>query len=142
MLTPPAGRRREGKVDHPRAGLAPPPGHGPLARGDPLDRDHLPALPGANPALAGPGVLPGVRRRPGELSMGYVKTKKISSWRRFAMATWRAPDDPTIYGSMQFEVTRPLARIKSIREKTGVKVTLATILGQGLARGLRETPDC
>lgn len=74
--------------------------------------------------------------------MGYTKAKKISSWRRFAMATWRGPNDPTIYGSMQFEVTRPLARIKSIREKTGVKVTLATILGQGLARGLRETPEC
>jgi pyruvate dehydrogenase E2 component (dihydrolipoamide acetyltransferase) len=74
--------------------------------------------------------------------MGYFRAPKISSWRRFSMATWRAPNDPTIYGSAQFEVERALARMKSIREKTGVKVTLATILGAGLGKALREVPDC
>lgn len=73
--------------------------------------------------------------------MGYRRAKNVSSWRRLSLATWKAPNDPTIYGSMRFDVTRALARMASIRAKTGVKVTLATVLGQGLARGLRENPE-
>jgi pyruvate/2-oxoglutarate dehydrogenase complex dihydrolipoamide acyltransferase (E2) component len=74
--------------------------------------------------------------------MGYRRVDRVSSWRRFAMATWRAPNDPTVYGTAQFDVTRALARIRSIREKTGVKVTLATVIGQGLAKGLAAVPEC
>jgi pyruvate dehydrogenase E2 component (dihydrolipoamide acetyltransferase) len=76
-----------------------------------------------------------------ENPMGYSRTAGISSWRRFALAAWRPPNDPTIYGMMQFDVTRALKRIQSIREKTGAKVTIPTIVGQGLAIGVAADPD-
>jgi pyruvate/2-oxoglutarate dehydrogenase complex dihydrolipoamide acyltransferase (E2) component len=72
---------------------------------------------------------------------GFRKQEGASSWRRIALGTWSAPDDPTVYGLLEVDVTRALAFVARCRAETGVHVTLTHLVGRAVALAIRERPE-
>ena len=66
--------------------------------------------------------------------------KSPSSFRKLAVASWRAPNDPTIYGTMAIEMTDALAYIERARAG-GVKVTVTHLVARAVALALRKNEE-
>ena len=64
-----------------------------------------------------------------------------STFRRVAAAMWRKPADPTIYGSMDIDVTETLRFIERYRETTGIRLTITHVVAQAVAKAFAENPD-
>jgi pyruvate dehydrogenase E2 component (dihydrolipoamide acetyltransferase) len=71
----------------------------------------------------------------------YRRVLNPTSWRRLALATWRAPDNPTVYGTIEVDVTEALGLIERLRAEEGVHVTLTHLVAKALARGIAANPD-
>ncbi len=65
---------------------------------------------------------------------------RLTGWRRIAGAVWRAPSDPQIYGSMEFDASA-LLRFEERARAAGHHVTPTHMVGRAIAHGLREVPD-
>lgn len=69
-----------------------------------------------------------------------VEKIRIAGWRKIAAATWNNPNDPQIYGDMEFDATALLA----FMEEAGVadhKLSITHLVGKALAHALGEHPD-
>jgi pyruvate/2-oxoglutarate dehydrogenase complex dihydrolipoamide acyltransferase (E2) component len=64
-----------------------------------------------------------------------------SSFRRMAAAMWKNPSDPTIYGSMDVDVTETLAEIARFRERTGLKLSITHVVTRAVAQAFRNNPE-
>lgn len=71
----------------------------------------------------------------------YRRVANPTSWRRLALATWKAPDNPTVYGTIEVDLTAGLELIESLRRTAGVHVTVTHLVAKALALGLAEHPD-
>ncbi len=66
----------------------------------------------------------------------------ISAWRRLALAAWRKPNDPTIFGTLEVDAGPVLEFVRRKREETGVHVTVTPVVGRALALALQAHPEC
>lgn len=66
---------------------------------------------------------------------------KIQGWRKIAAATWSHPNDPQIFGDMEFDATPILEFIEEARRATGVPLTLTHVVGKAIGHALGEHPD-
>ncbi|MEW5743427.1 MAG: 2-oxo acid dehydrogenase subunit E2 [Myxococcota bacterium] len=66
--------------------------------------------------------------------------KEVSTFRRMAATMWKAPSDPTIYGSMDVDVTETLAELQRYRERTGVRLTMTHIVTRAAALAFARYP--
>lgn len=57
------------------------------------------------------------------------------------MHTWRPPRDPTVYGTLDVDVSRATAWLENERRRTGVKVTLTHLVGKAIALAIAERPE-
>jgi pyruvate dehydrogenase E2 component (dihydrolipoamide acetyltransferase) len=73
--------------------------------------------------------------------MPFRLEKRVSTWRKVAMAAWDKPNDPTVYGTLSVDAGPALAYIDAVRVKSGVKVTVTHLVGRAIAIALRDTPD-
>ena len=64
----------------------------------------------------------------------------VSTFRRMAATMWSAPSDPTIYGSMDVDVTQTLAALQRYRERTGVRLTLTHVVTRAAALAFAKHP--
>src|SRR5919198_3406783 len=64
-----------------------------------------------------------------------VEERKLSGWRKIAGAMWRPPDDPQVYGVLQFDATPHLELIERARA-SGCPVTPTHIVGKAVAYAL------
>jgi pyruvate/2-oxoglutarate dehydrogenase complex dihydrolipoamide acyltransferase (E2) component len=65
---------------------------------------------------------------------------KLKGWRKIAGAMWGPPDDPQVYGILEFDATPHLALIE--RGKTaGYPITPTHLVGRAVAHALHEVPD-
>ena len=64
-------------------------------------------------------VAPDVARR----KPPYERVQNPTSWRRLALATWAAPDNPTVYGTIEVDMTESLALIERLAVVDAVLVT-------------------
>ncbi len=71
----------------------------------------------------------------------FFPVKNPSSFRRIAAAMWHRPADPTIYGSMDLDVTHTLAFIESFRRSTGRKLTITHVVARAVARAFGRYPE-
>lgn len=69
------------------------------------------------------------------------RVKQIPTWRKLAMATWRAPDDPTVYGSVDVDMTLAMEYIRRLRREHGEKVTVTHLVGKAVADAIAEVPE-
>jgi pyruvate dehydrogenase E2 component (dihydrolipoamide acetyltransferase) len=65
---------------------------------------------------------------------------KLAGWRKIASAMWGPPDDPQIYGAMEFDATPMLALIERGRA-AGHRVTVTHLVGRSIALALAAVPD-
>lgn len=70
-----------------------------------------------------------------------AKKVKIKGWRKIAAAAWGQPNDPQIYGDFEFDATNLLTFIDEVREATGTRLTVTTMVGRALAKAFAENPD-
>src|SRR5688572_3770070 len=64
-----------------------------------------------------------------------------SSFRRMAAGMWGHPRDPSIYGSMDLDVTETLAFMERFRARTGRRLTMTHIVGRAVARAFQRHPE-
>jgi hypothetical protein len=60
--------------------------------------------------------------------------------RKLAIATWRPPRGPNIYGKLELDATEALAYLSGVRERTGERATLTHLVGRATAEALAEEP--
>ncbi|MDH4281118.1 MAG: 2-oxo acid dehydrogenase subunit E2 [Myxococcales bacterium] len=68
--------------------------------------------------------------------------KNLSSWRRMAAVAWSPPDDPTIYGTIDLDMTNALAFLPKESERTGEHLTVTHLVTKAIADTLGAHPDC
>jgi len=66
---------------------------------------------------------------------------EASSFRRMAAAMWKSPNDPTIYGSMDIDVTGTLAWLAAERERTGTKLSVTHVVARAVAQAFAKHPE-
>jgi pyruvate dehydrogenase E2 component (dihydrolipoamide acetyltransferase) len=71
----------------------------------------------------------------------FTNLENPSSFRKMAVAMWRAPDSPVIYGTMAVEMSAAIAWLDKQREGGGPKVTVTHLVARALALALRKYPD-
>ncbi|MDP2341943.1 MAG: 2-oxo acid dehydrogenase subunit E2 [Deltaproteobacteria bacterium] len=57
-----------------------------------------------------------------------------SSFRRMAASMWTNPTDPSIYGSMDVDVTSTLVFIEKFRKETGLQLTMTHVVARATAQ--------
>jgi pyruvate dehydrogenase E2 component (dihydrolipoamide acetyltransferase) len=65
---------------------------------------------------------------------------KLAGWRKIASAMWGPPDDPQIYGAMEFDATPMQALIERGRA-AGHRITVTHLVGRSIALALQAVPD-
>lgn len=71
----------------------------------------------------------------------FIPEEEASAFRRIAASVWSAPNDPTIHGSMDIDVTEALSYIQALRKLENTKVTITHLVARALALGLAKHPD-
>jgi pyruvate/2-oxoglutarate dehydrogenase complex dihydrolipoamide acyltransferase (E2) component len=71
----------------------------------------------------------------------YRRQRNPSSWRRLATATWRAPNDPTVYGTLDVDMTAGLDLIDCLRREEGIHVTVTHLVAKSLAMSIALHPE-
>jgi len=69
-----------------------------------------------------------------------VERVKIQGWRKIAGAMWGPPDDPQMYGMLEFDAT-PLLELIDKGRAAGHPVTATHLVGRAVAHALHEVPD-
>ena len=65
---------------------------------------------------------------------------KLSGWRKIAGAMWGPPDDPQMYGILEFDAT-PLIAFQDAAKAAGHRITATHFVGRAIATALHEVPD-
>jgi pyruvate dehydrogenase E2 component (dihydrolipoamide acetyltransferase) len=65
---------------------------------------------------------------------------KLAGWRKIAGAMWGPPDDPQIYGAMEFDAT-PLKDLVERSRAAGHRITVTHLVGRSIALALAAVPD-
>lgn len=65
----------------------------------------------------------------------------LPSWRKIALHTWRDAGDPSVYGTLECDMTEALPYLAALREKTGVKTTPTHLVAKAVANAIAEHPD-
>ena len=72
---------------------------------------------------------------------GFRPISKLSTWRRLALHTWRAPNDPTVHGMLDIDATEALSFVRALRDRTGQKITVTHLVGHAIAKAIAERPE-
>jgi pyruvate dehydrogenase E2 component (dihydrolipoamide acetyltransferase) len=68
--------------------------------------------------------------------------KHLSSWRRMAAVAWSPPDDPTIYGKIDLDMTEALEFLPKESERCGEHLTVTHLVTKAMADTLATHPEC
>ena len=71
----------------------------------------------------------------------FIPLKNPPSWRRISVATWRPPNDPTVYGSLKINFVNGKKYLERINEKSSQKITVTHFVAKAVALTLRKYPD-
>lgn len=71
----------------------------------------------------------------------FIRLKNPSSWRRISVATWRAPNDPTVYGSLKINFSKGEEFLARLNEGAAQKITVTHLVAKALALTLKKYPD-
>lgn len=72
---------------------------------------------------------------------GFRRSRKHSSWRSLSLHTWSAPNDPSVYGSLEIDATHALEYVHAQSEASGVKVSLTHLVGKAVACAIAARPE-
>lgn len=60
--------------------------------------------------------------------------------RKLAIASWRGPTEPNIYGKLTLDATEAIAYLGDVRRRTGQKVTITHLIGRAVGQALALEP--
>ncbi|MFU8840747.1 MAG: 2-oxo acid dehydrogenase subunit E2 [Nitriliruptoraceae bacterium] len=60
--------------------------------------------------------------------------------RKLAIASWRPPREPNMYGKLELEATEALRYLEEVRERTGERVTLTHLVARATGAALAAEP--
>jgi pyruvate dehydrogenase E2 component (dihydrolipoamide acetyltransferase) len=66
---------------------------------------------------------------------------ELAPFRKIAVGTWGAPDDPQIYGTLKVRAEAALAYVAELRARTGARVTLTHLVVKAVGAALAACPD-
>lgn len=75
------------------------------------------------------------------MSKAFESAHRLPTWRKVAASTWRASDDPSIYGWMDVDVSALLDYVARLRASTGVRVTVTHVVGKAVAMAFADCPE-
>jgi hypothetical protein len=61
--------------------------------------------------------------------------------RKLAIASWRGPREPNIYGKLELDATEALAYLADVRARSGERVTLTHLVGRATGVALASEPS-
>ena len=67
--------------------------------------------------------------------------RRLSTFRRLALGTWRTAADPSVYGSLTLRVDEALAYIDAFRAATGRHLTITHLMARAAAAVLERVPE-
>lgn len=67
--------------------------------------------------------------------------KRVSSFRRIAIGTWRTVKDPSVYGSLTIEMDEALRYMRAFREQTGKRLTITHMMAKAVGDLMEKVPD-
>ncbi|MBI4412202.1 MAG: 2-oxo acid dehydrogenase subunit E2, partial [Deltaproteobacteria bacterium] len=67
--------------------------------------------------------------------------KNPASWRRISIATWNAPNDPTVYGKLEIDAGQAVAYLEKLNRESPIKVTMTHLVARAAALVLNRFPD-
>lgn len=70
-----------------------------------------------------------------------VEKKRLSSFRRIAIGTWKTTKDPQVYGALTVRMEKALAYVDEVRRVTGRRATLSHFMAKAVSHVLAEMPD-
>ncbi|MHB8874223.1 MAG: 2-oxo acid dehydrogenase subunit E2 [Myxococcaceae bacterium] len=70
-----------------------------------------------------------------------TKKKKVASFRKLAIGTWRTAYDPSVYGTLTVRMDKALDYIEKFRLRTGKRLTVTHLVTKACAEALRRCPD-
>jgi pyruvate/2-oxoglutarate dehydrogenase complex dihydrolipoamide acyltransferase (E2) component len=65
---------------------------------------------------------------------------RMSTRRKLAIATWRAPHEPNIYGKLTVDAGPAIAYVRRLGQETGEKVSITHLVARAVAVALARTP--
>ena len=71
----------------------------------------------------------------------YIPQKNPSSFRKLAAAMWKAPNDPTIVGGIDVDMTASLAFLERYNKTAENKVTVTHLVARAVAMLLARHPE-
>lgn len=70
-----------------------------------------------------------------------VKVKRVSSFRKMSIGTWRDAYDPSVYGTLKLRMDAAMDYLQRFREATGIRLTVSHLMAFAMARALERMPD-
>lgn len=67
--------------------------------------------------------------------------KKLSTWRQISLSAWERPQDPSIYGLLEIDVTKGLQLAERLRAETNQKITVTHLVIKAVAKTLAKFPE-
>lgn len=71
----------------------------------------------------------------------FSRLKNPATWRRLSVATWRPPNDPTVYGSLKINFAKGEEFLAKLNESAAQKITVTHLVAKALALTLKKYPD-
>ncbi len=65
----------------------------------------------------------------------------LSPFRKVAIGTWQAPEDPSVYGALTLRMEPALAYMDAFRVATGRRVTITHLMGRAAGAVFERMPD-
>ena len=69
------------------------------------------------------------------------RVRELSTFRKIALADWRNPNDPTVYGTLEVDAGPALAYIERIRSQSDSRVTITHLVGRAVALAIASYPE-
>ncbi len=75
----------------------------------------------------------------GKITLHRIRQAPI--FRKIAFGSWRTVGDPSVYGSLDIDVSAALNFLKSVNEKTTQKVSVSHLVAKALALAMKDRPE-
>jgi len=71
----------------------------------------------------------------------FTPLEPLRGWRKVAAQTWRPPQDPSVYATLDIPMRSALAYLDHLRDESGVRVTVTHLVARGVALAIRQYPQ-
>ncbi len=71
----------------------------------------------------------------------FSRLRDVGLWRELAAASWKAPNDPTVYGTIDVDFTNGLSFLDKLASRSPTKITVTHVVAKAVALMLQKFPE-